>query len=181
MRRTTLRLAGAALLAALAMAAPSSQTAGARAAATLAPTGGLTLDVTPGGGRQVEIFPGGGGPWNAGRTLGYWGKFTGSETGSYRATCIWLADKKWPHSKKQDNRLFCTILLGFEAGPPGTQDPNASGLVLQGLVKRPPVNDVLFEYGSTRQLAITGGTGDYKGAQGVADIQVLRKIVISFS
>jgi hypothetical protein len=182
MRRTGLRAAGAVLLALPAVAGPPTS---AHASATVATVQGLTvqgfgLDLTHGTGHRVQIYPAGPGAWKPGRTLGYWGRFTGNETGSWRATCIWLADQKWPNSKKQDNRLFCTVILSFRAGLAGAPDPNASGLVLQGLVKRPPANGVIFEYPSNRQLAITGGTGKYKGAQGYADIRLAWRIVIHF-
>jgi hypothetical protein len=168
MRRIALSVAVATLLALVAAAGPSADPAGAKDPFTLTTT-------APGPG--VVMFPGG--PKKAGRTVGYWGKFTGVETGSYRATCVWLADPTWPSSTthKQDNRFDCNIVLSFR-GSGGNTD--GGGLVLQGLVKRPPANHVLFDYASPRQLAITGGTGDYQGAQGWADIQTAGKIRLSF-
>jgi hypothetical protein len=180
MRRTALRVVGAPLLAVIAMLAPSLQPASARAGMTLATLPDVDLRVTSGEARKAEIPPGGGGPWHAGRTMGYWGKFTGlltSETGSYRATCTWLANKKWPTSPKQDPRFLCTVVLAFVT-PPG-RDPD--GMVLQGLVRRPAGNGNLFEYGSARQLVITGGTGIYRGAYGVANIQQSWMISISYN
>ena len=170
MRRTALRLAGVALVAAVAIVAPSLQPASARTGMTLATPPDIALQVTSTKAHRVEIPPGAGGPWHAGRTLGYWGKFTRpmtSETGSYRATCTWLANKKWPNSPKQDPRFLCTVVLAFVKPP--AQDPN--GLVLQGLVRRPVGNGDLFQDGSTRPLVITGGTGIYRGAYGIATIQ----------
>jgi hypothetical protein len=113
----------------------------------------------------------GGEPGKAGRTWAYWGKFTGSESGSYRATCVWLGDMSW------DNRLMCTVLLSFRARPGGVNEPNGGGLVAQGLVSRPHKPDAvykpdgLFKHPSKRQLAIMGGTGPYKGMWGYASLR----------
>jgi hypothetical protein len=174
MRRTALKVAGAALLAALAMAA----------AAAAAPPPALTLNLIEDEAHHVQTFPDTPpGPWTSGRTLAYWGKFTaqGAPPGSYRATCMWLANKYWPHSDehKQDKRLSCTIVIAFEAphGAPGTPPREPSGLVLQGLVRRPVGDGELFATGYRRQLAITGGSGDYSGVHGYASIRVDWKIV----
>jgi hypothetical protein len=165
MRRTGITAAGAALVCAILVAAPG---AGA--------TAGLRLTVTPSG-PGVQLFAGG--PNNAGRTVGYWGDLSGSKTGSYRATCVWLANPRWPHSQKhkQDNRFACTIFLNFWT-PTANQD--GGGLVLQGLVRRPKAGETLFEYPSNRQLAVTGGTGDYQGAQGWADLKTRMSIHVLF-
>jgi hypothetical protein len=181
MRRTALRLAGVALVAALAIAA----------AATAARADDLNLDLIRDKADHEQIYPATPGPWTRGRTVAYWGRFkqqSGSAssmvTGSYRATCIWLAARYWPNSPthRQDNRLSCTIVLGFT--PLGGQ---LSSLILQGLVKRPALDtqlsddDELFSEGFKRDLAVTGGTGKYKAAHGVADIQVKWTMLITYA
>jgi hypothetical protein len=123
---------------------------------------------------HVPRFPNGSGSWTAGRTVAYWGRFTNSPNtntsavmGSYRATCTWLAEEYWPNSPKhkQDNRLSCTIVIGFKP-----QGGRLNELVLQGLVKRPENDGELFEKGFKRELPVVGGTGMYRGAQGYADV-----------
>jgi hypothetical protein len=167
MRRTALMLAAATLLGALEM----------PAAAPAAPPGSVTLDLIPTEARHVETFPDPPVPWTAGRTLAYWGKFTSQNVppGSYRATCMWLANKYWPHSPKhkQDKRLSCTIVIAFKAQAP---DSEPSGVILEGFVRRPvggdePFAKELFARGYGRQLAITGGSGAYSGAHGYASIR----------
>jgi hypothetical protein len=177
MRRVALTVAGAALLCALAMAAPSSQPTSARAVGpSPAQPHEVDLYLRPDDAHHMETFPNDPGPstWTAGRTVVYWGRFTNSPgtatsavMGSYRATCIWLAEKHWPHSAKhkQDNRLSCNVVIGFKP-----RDGQLSGLVLQGLVKRPEDDGQLFAKGFNREVAVTGGTGEYKGAQGYADV-----------
>jgi hypothetical protein len=175
MRRRALRIAGAALLAALAM----------PAAAAAGPTGSVTLTLIENEAHHVETFPEQqveGFPdqpaWTSGRTVAYWGKFTSQNVppGSYRATCMWLANKYWPNSEqhKQDKRLSCTIVIAFKAPAAPPHEP--SGVVLQGLVRRPVGNGELFALGYRRQLAITGGSGDYSGVRGYANIRLPWKI-----
>jgi hypothetical protein len=159
MRRAALMLAGVAFLCALATATP----------ATALP---LTLRLIKDDAHHTRIYPRTHAPWIHGQTEGYWGKFTslGTQGGSYRATCTWLANMKWPASPKQDNRLSCTVVIAFQAGLPKVADANASGVVLQGLVKRPVGKQRLFEAPSVRRLVVTGGTGTYAGAYGYADL-----------
>jgi hypothetical protein len=181
MRRTAFICA--ALLAALAMAA----------AATAARATDLNLDLIPAAADHEQIYPATPVPWTRGRTVGYWGRFkqqggnaTSSVRGSYRATCIWLADRYWPNSPthRQDNRLSCTIVFGFT--PLGG---TYSSLILQGFVKRPApdddpsdeLKDELFSEGFKRNLAVTGGTGAYQAAHGVADIQVSWTMLITYA
>jgi hypothetical protein len=180
MRRTAFTVACAALLAALAIAA----------AATAARATDLNLDLIPDKADHEQTYPATPGPWTRGRTVAYWGRFkqqSGSApsmvTGSYRATCIWLAARYWPNSPthRQDNRLSCTIVLGFRP-----LDGKLSSLILQGLVKRPALDDELlddelFSEGFKRDLAVTGGTGKYSAAHGVADIQVKWTMLITYA
>ena len=172
MRRGALRIAGAALLTALAM--PAVAAAG---------PASVTLNLIKGEARHVDT-PDQPPPWTSGRTLAYCGKFTSANVppGSYRATCMWLANPYWPNSAthRQDKRLFCTIVIAFKAPAPPPAEP--SGVVLEGLVRRPIGNDEpfakeLFARGYRRQLAITGGSGDYSGARGFASIRLPWKIV----
>jgi hypothetical protein len=172
--RRALRVAGAALLAALAM----------PAAAAAGPPASVSLNLIKEEARHVETFPDQPPPWTSGRMLAYWGKFTSQSVppGSYRATCMWLANNYWPHSDrhKQDKRLSCTIVIAFKAPAPPPAEP--SGLVLEGLVRRPvgngqPFAQELFARGYRRQLAITGGSGDYSGVHGFANIRLPWKIV----
>jgi hypothetical protein len=166
MRRTACRVAGAALLALVALAGPWS----AFAAAAGSPT---YLYFKPDQGHRAPIK--GGEPGEAGRTWGYWGKLIGISTnpalsGSYRATCTWLANLGWGNRPKQrDSRMLCTVLLSFQAIPAAPYTPNGGSLVAQGLVKRPPKKENLLAHPSTRKLAITGGTGPYSLARGYAD------------
>jgi hypothetical protein len=170
MRRTALSVAGTALLVALAI----------PAAAAAGPS--VTLELTKADARHIETFPDQPPPWTSDRTFAYWGKFTSQSVppGSYRATCMWLASPYWPHSNKhkQDKRLSCTIIIAFEA--PAPAEP--SGVVLEGLVRRPvgngePYAQELFALGYRRQLAITGGFGDYSGLRGFASIRLPWRIV----
>jgi hypothetical protein len=131
---------------------------------------------------HTRVYPREPGPWIHGQTMGYWGKFTSPGTlgGSYRGTCVWLANNKWPTSPKQDNRLSCTIVIAFELQSPPAQNPEASGVVLQGLVKRPVGSKQLFEEPSVRKLVVTGGTGAYGGAYGYADLRLPWTIVVYY-
>jgi hypothetical protein len=166
MRRTALTVAGAVLLGTLAT--------GAATADALQPS--VTLNLIPNDAHHVQIFPAQTvSSWTPGRTLVYWGRFTaqGAQRGSYRATCTWLADEHWPQSHKQDRRLTCTVVIAFKAPPSPAAGPprQPSGLVLEGLVKRPKGDGELFARpGYRRQLAITGGSGAYRDARGRADI-----------
>jgi hypothetical protein len=167
MRRVGPTVIGGALLVALAM----------TAAATAGPPPAVTLNLDEHAARHVQTFPvNDTGSWSPGRTLVYWGRFTSqnAQPGSYRATCTWLADEHWPNSHKQDRRLSCTVVLAFKAPPaaPGAGPNEPSGLVLEGLLKRPKHDGQLFARpGYRRQLAITGGSGAYREVRGHANIR----------
>jgi hypothetical protein len=174
MRRTALRVGGAALLALVAMAGRWSAPEPAHAA-----TVSYYFKPTPGYQHRAPIK--GGEPGTPGRTWGYWGRLDGIQnknplntptSGSYRATCVWLADLMWASDpKKRDNRMLCTVLLSFHALPTSSPYvPNGGSVVLQGLVKRPPKKETLFANPSARLLAITGGTGPFKEARGFAEL-----------
>jgi hypothetical protein len=135
-------------------------------------------------GRAVMV----GGPHgHAGRTVGYWGQFSGDRSGSYRATCVWLADRD---AVPRDSRLMCTIVFSFRAGPGGAGTPNGGTLVAQGLVLRPKNKDNLFTRGSRRPvpstplprrtLPITGASGYFRGQQGVIAILTPGNVWIDF-
>jgi hypothetical protein len=168
MRRTALRVGGAALLALVAMAARWSAPEPAHAAVS------YKFMPTPGYQHRAPIK--GGEPGTPGRTWGYWGRLDAipgnppdiPRSGSYRATCVWLADLMWKSDpKKRDNRMLCTVLLSFHAMPTSSPYvPNGGSVVLQGLVKRPPKKETLFAHPSARLLAITGATGAFKAARG---------------
>jgi hypothetical protein len=173
MRRTARTVAGAVLFGALAIAA----------APAAAQPASVTLNLIENDADHVQIFPDQPG-WIPGRTLVYWGKFTaqGAQPGSYRATCTWLADDYWPNSveHKQDRRLSCTVVIAFKAppAPAGASPREPSGLVLEGLVKRPTGDGELFaRRGYHRELAITGGSGAYREARGRANIRHSWKII----
>jgi hypothetical protein len=173
MRRIGLTVAGCALLTALVI----------TPAATAGPLPSVTLKLDEATARHVQTFPvNDTGVWTFGRTLVYWGKFTSDNTqpGSYRATCTWLAADHWPNSHKQDRRLSCTVVLAFKAPPsaPPAAPNEPSGLVLEGLVKRPKDDGPLFARpGYRRQLAITGGSGAYRDVRGRANIRQRWKII----
>jgi hypothetical protein len=160
MRRIALRLAGAAVLVSVTAATQAVPPAQASTVVN------LTFQQE----RYAVIVPGP--PGKAGRVWGYWGRFTGTESGSYRATCVWLANKSWATDpKKRDRRYFCSVVLSFRArpNPPG---PDLGGtLIAQGLINRPRAPAGLFARGSDRPLAITGGAGRYAGRQGSATLQ----------
>jgi hypothetical protein len=167
MRRTALRVGGVAFLALVAVAGRWSAAAPAQGATQ-------TYYFQPTSGYQHRAPIKGGEPGTPGRTWGYWGRLTGINgtpmSGSYRATCAWLADLNWGNRPKQrDSRMLCTVLLSFRAIPASPYDPNGGSLVLQGLVKRPPKKETLFANPSKRKLAITGGTGPFNAARGFAD------------
>ena len=95
MRRTALTVAGAALL------------VRACDGGDPPPLRSSTLYLTKSAAHHTQIYPRKPGPWIHGRDVGYWGKFTspGTQGGSYRATCMWLANTQWPTNPKQDDRL----------------------------------------------------------------------------
>lgn len=93
---------------------------------------------------------------------------------------MWLANTQWPTNPKQDDRLSCTIVIAFEDRPPGVQNRDVSGVVLQGLVKRPIGGKQLFERPTARKLVVTGGTGTYAGAYGYADLSLEWIIVVHY-
>jgi hypothetical protein len=185
MRRTALRLAGAALLTLVAL-------VGVARGHSLAAVSPFPLDLKAKDEGQAVLVAGGPGQ---GRVWGYWGKLTkptpadlaGHKWGSYRATCTWLADSSWSGDQnKRDNRFLCTIVLSHRHGPGGHGLPHGGSLVAQGLVKLPKASDGLFvrahECSSARtrwlaacrprMLAITGGTGEYEGVEGHVDLSV---------
>jgi hypothetical protein len=59
-------------------------------------------------------------------------------------------------------------------------NPNTSGVVLQGLVRRPASGKQLFEQTSVRKLVVSGGTGTYSGAYGYANLSLPWIIVVSY-
>jgi hypothetical protein len=189
MRRAALTVAGATLLWALATATPSARASGAPAVASIAQPSQVTLYLFP---ADADHFPRHPAPWSPGRTVSYWGKFTDQSPsmttrpviGSYRATCMWLAEPFWPSSQdhKQDKRLSCTIVLAFKApsSPQWTPAAELDAFVLQGLVRRPRLDNELFGTRYLRDLVVVGGTGKYKGAQGYADIKTAWKISVHY-
>ena len=160
MRGTARSVAGAALLALAAGAAGTAQSAEAVTAVN------LTVQ------REHYAVIVGGPPGKPGRLWGYWGRFTGTvESGSYRATCAWLADRSWgANPTKRDRRYLCSVVLSFRAraNPPGS--PLGGSLVAQGLIDRPHAPAGLFAKSSDRPLAITGGAGRYAGRHGSATL-----------
>jgi hypothetical protein len=169
MRRGAIMVAVVTLSCSLATAAPAAATT-------------IVLSLQDTAAHRTEIYPRKNGRWIHGRTFGYWGTFTaiGTPGGSYRATCLWLANTKWPNIAKQDNRLSCTVVISFQDGPLSPLNPHASGFVLQGLVKRPVGKEHLFARPSMRQLVVTGGTGWYAGAYGYAELRLPWTIAIHY-
>jgi hypothetical protein len=174
MRRTGLRVACASLLALAVVPV---------AARALPPE--IPLSLQPTDEHYVEIVQHGAG--EPGRMWGYWGKLSKTTSanptgrwGSYRATCVWIADSSWTANEptKRDNRFFCTVILSFRtlAGVPGA--PHGGSIVAQGLMRLPHVNSGLFADAShpggmrrPPKLAITGATGPYKSVvQGHVDV-----------
>jgi hypothetical protein len=174
MRSFASRVAGALVVTVIAASAALSSPA----VAALPPVDPLAaLTLTADHEDRAVLVPGA--PGRPDRSVGYWGKLSGDMPGSYTATCVWLADTHWnASSNKQDNRMFCTILLSFRLQHRGPTDPNGGGLVLQGLVKRPPAGHNLFENPSNRQLAIAGGSGPYKQARGFANLKGAPTIMV---
>jgi hypothetical protein len=172
------RVVGALLLASVAAAASAP-------GAFAADLSDFEITITPETeGRAVMV----GGPHgHAGRTVGYWGQFSGDRSGSYRATCVWLAD---PNAVPRDSRVMCTIVLSFRAGPGGAGTPNGGTLVAQGLMLRPEGKRNLFTRGSRRPtpstplprrtLPITGASGYFRGQQGVIAIVAPTRVWIDF-
>jgi hypothetical protein len=168
------RIARVALVAAcLASAAGAS----APATAVSAQFSALGLTVPSDRGHHTVIV--GGEPGQAGRTWGYWGTFRAWRPGSYRATCSWLAGQTWG-AGGSDSRFLCTLVVTFCAGPGGVGTPNGGTLIAQGLVRKPEVHHNLFERASHRRLALTGGTGMFRGARGSVNLSSPGTIGIAF-
>jgi hypothetical protein len=127
----------------------------------------------------------GGASGTPGRIWGYWGRLKVEPyyhlSGSYRATCAWLADKAWkadPH--RRDNRMSCTVEISFRSVPTTVvARRNEGSLIAQGLIKVPPGKDTLFSHGSTRRLAIVGGSGSFVGRRGTIDLGGAPQISVS--
>jgi hypothetical protein len=157
----------------------------AAAAAAAPPAAGAEGDVTLNVNSERRVPIVGGEPGVEGRTVGYWGKFTFAldtmRTGSYRATCSWLAPQEgWTgNTAKRDNRILCTLVLSFRAIG-GAADPLGTTLIAQGLMLRPKHKEGLFTRASDRRLPITGASGLYKGKQGVVFAQSIETIRIEF-
>ncbi len=125
----------------------------------------------------------------SGPMWGYWGKITGDDTGSYRATCVLLGAPTSPATPPlpafagraraadtADTRLSCNIVLSF-----GGEDTNAGSLIAEGLVLRPNTNKGLFDRQYIRPLAITGGSGpSYNSKQGTAALKGGGRLVIAY-
>jgi hypothetical protein len=77
--------------------------------------------------------------------------------GNYRATCVWLGPEVI--GTQTVKRVDCTILLRLNTGT----------LVAQGQVEA-PIAGKLFDGYSEPQLAITGGTGQFKAGTGWIDV-----------
>jgi hypothetical protein len=108
-----------------------------------------------------------------GRVWAYWGSLSTGPRGArvpwgrYRATCTWIAP-----ANTSDNRLTCIVVLAAQAVP-------GPILVAEGLVRMPRErkDTGLFDRAAEcsslpprppakcapRKLAITGGTGAYRG------------------
>jgi hypothetical protein len=126
----------------------------------------------------------------SGPMWGYWGKITGDDSGSYRATCVLIGDPTPPASGQlptyagrvraadgtPENRLSCHIVLSF-----GGEDTSAGTLIAEGLVLKPNANQGLFDLRYDRRLAITGGSGtNYLRRQGSVSLEGDGKIVITY-
>lgn len=173
MRRVALAIAFALAGVGVAVAMAASGSAG-------APTSPLTVMASED--NKPPVVLGSGPMW------GYWGKLTGGDTGSYRATCVLLgaptANVRVPTyagsvraaQATGENRLSCSIVLSF-----GGDDTNPGSLIAEGLVVRPNANKGLFDVKYGRPLAITGGSGPYYNTkQGSASLEGGGKIVISY-
>jgi len=178
MRRIGPRAVGAAALALLAFAGtvegPPRAHAGPPPPPPKIPPGSVTLTFKADQEHRAPIK--GGDPGLAGRTWGYWGRLTSLDayqvSGSYRATCVWLANPTWGSRPKQrDSRMDCTVLMSFRASAAPIATPNGGTMVAQGLVRRPANKENLFARSSSRQVAIVGGTGRFLGRRGSMDLR----------
>jgi hypothetical protein len=177
--RQVSRCPGIALLLALTCAATMAAGAVSARAAS-----GLTLKPDQEGQTEIVQRPFG----IAGRTWGFWGTLlranNSNKWGSYRATCVWLANMG-ASKDKRDNRFVCTVVLTADNG--GT-------LIAQGQLIRPRKNGLLFtrtwECTSARRhappgcgprsLAITGATTPYRSKLGYAvDLATAGRIAIT--
>jgi hypothetical protein len=144
---------------------------------------GDQLQLTPdaqGSGHRIVIKDGP--PRAAGRSWGFWGTVEGDRSGSYRATCVWLANDHWGPGDAVDNRMTCTLVLSFRAQQPaGPGIRNGGSLVAQGLINRPPGTSPLFLQASQRRLAITGGTGPFESGRGYIDLRTPQMLDVIYS
>jgi hypothetical protein len=189
MRRTGSRSAAVAALAMVVAVGTAAQ--GARAVSRAEPlpppvpsTGILSLNFNVD--RQGRTAIKGGQPGTSGRTWGYWGRLTGTDgyglSGSYRATCVWLADKAWKTDPdRRDNRMSCTVEMSFRSVRTTiTAVRNSGSLVAQGLVRRPHDKKFLVSEGSPRRIAIVGGDGSFVGRRGTLDLSGTSTLAVSF-
>ena len=151
MRRTGLTIAGV-LFATVALAVTAKDSA--------QPATSQTLNLTASS--QHRVYPSSF-THKLGEVRGYRGEIAGTDTGTYRATCIWLGNQG-------EKRLDCTVVLRLLGGM----------LVVHGLVDRPGSPRLLSQTSSAGQLAITGGTGQYNGARGYVQLnpQYLTVVII---
>jgi hypothetical protein len=190
MRRTGSRGAALAVLAILVAVGTAAQ--GARAGSRaeqppppVPPTVSLSLSFNVDHQGRTAIK--GGKPGTAGRTWGYWGRLTGTNgyglSGSYRATCVWLADKDWnARPDQRDNRMSCTVEMSFRSVPTTVvAKRNGGSLVAQGLIKRPHDKGFLVGEGSPRRIAIVGGSGSFVGRSGSLDLHGTSTIGVSLA
>jgi hypothetical protein len=156
MRRTVLRIGGAVLLAigAMTIVARNSAQPATPSMTTVTP---FTVSV----GTEARIPATAPAP-AVGQMASYSGDLPAAATGSlyfgnYRATCVWLGPEVIKGQTVR--RVDCTVLLRLYTGT----------LVAQGQVEE-PVAGKLFDGYSEPQLAITGGTGQFKAATGWIDV-----------
>jgi hypothetical protein len=170
MRRIGLAVAGAVLLAFAAVAVVARDSAR-TATTTTAPTTTTrtSLTVTPANEQQLSSSPSLGEP--RGQVLTYAGDLRSGTVnmGSFRATCVWLGEENI--SGQTVRRVDCTVLLrlGNSTWPGGT-------LMAQGQLDRPPGSDLLGGF-SKPQLAITGGTGQFRAAGGWIDVNATELVI----
>jgi hypothetical protein len=150
MRRIALGAAVAALLVVAAVAFG--------AGGSVTPGGQVTRSFTPGPtGSTVERERGQ-------DLLVYWGQLSplpGTPKGGYfRARCVWLR-------QANDDRMGCDIVVMLEDG----------SLILEGMVNRPTPGP--FADPTTPLLAVTGGTREYAGRRGDADVDGNKHLVIT--
>jgi hypothetical protein len=156
MRRTVLHVAGAILLAigAIAIVARNSAQPATPSMTTVTPfTVGLASE---------KRIPATAPAPAVGQMSSYSGVLPASAAGSqyfgnYRATCVWLGPEVI--ATQTVKRVDCTVLLRLKAGT----------LVAQGQVEA-PIAGKLFDGYSEPQLAITGGTGQFKAGTGWIDV-----------